>query len=472
MNADGPRARPFPGKACQVGFAVVYQRDDPGRTLSAWETYQRGLWFMSKVTPLENEQARMLFQRAAEIDPGFAPPIVGIALTHLRDALHYGIRPISEAGGLIEPEARKAMAIDPNDSEGQAALALAFLATGEMNTAQNYADRALTLNRNSPFAHQVMGGALMHSARPNDGKTATLMARRLNPRDPVSANAASGLPISYCCDHNYVAAVDTATKCLADYPAFAPPRRYLVATLGQLGRRDEAAAALRQFMAVAPDVFDATVRTRPPYVRPEDHEHILEGLRKAGWQARYLGVDARGRSKRGSGEDAFVSDIRCRCRFEKTLFLPVRNVTPGRRTHIGRNGITALRRVRAAGSRAETGAPARAARPLRPSVSPSILEKPCDSQSRPYPRGGSTAARSSRSRSTIDCNASSRFRATLRAKRRAPVYPRPTRPDQAARQPTNNIPTAFRSVTHRSDRPHPDRASEDCFQPMIEQPLL
>jgi hypothetical protein len=33
MNADGLRTRAFPGKVCQIGFAVVYQRGDPGRTL-------------------------------------------------------------------------------------------------------------------------------------------------------------------------------------------------------------------------------------------------------------------------------------------------------------------------------------------------------------------------------------------------------------------------------------------------------
>jgi hypothetical protein len=75
-----------------------------------------------------------------------------------------------------------------------------------------------------------------------------------------------------------------------------------------------------------------------------------------------------------------MSDVQgtgCRSPFEKTLLLPVRNVTPDRRTHLARNGITALRWVRAAGSRAATGSPARAARPFRPSRSPSIMRWPC-----------------------------------------------------------------------------------------------
>ena len=64
------------------------------------------------------------------------------------------------------------------------------------------------------------------------------------------------------------------------YPEFGRVRRYLVAALGQLGRREEAATALSELL-YRPEKL---TRNRPIYLRPEDHEHILEGLRKAGWQ--------------------------------------------------------------------------------------------------------------------------------------------------------------------------------------------
>ena len=88
---------------------------------------------------------------------------------------------------------------------------------------------------------------------------------------------------SYYLERNYAATVEAALRCLANNPANPMPRRYLVAALGQLGRQEEAAAALREWLLVAPGLFDVVVRNRPPYVRPEDHEHMLEGLRKAGW---------------------------------------------------------------------------------------------------------------------------------------------------------------------------------------------
>jgi adenylate cyclase len=58
----------------------------------------------------------------------------------------------------------------------------------------------------------------------------------------------------------------------------------LAATLGQLGHLEEAHAALQRAMSISPAVFELYVSARPLWLRPEDYEHMLEGLRKAGWQ--------------------------------------------------------------------------------------------------------------------------------------------------------------------------------------------
>ena len=52
---------------------------------------------------------------------------------------------------------------------------------------------------------------------------------------------------------------------------------------GQLGQIKEAKEALQKAIAIAPAAFDMYVRGRVPWMRPEDHAHMLEGLRKAGW---------------------------------------------------------------------------------------------------------------------------------------------------------------------------------------------
>jgi adenylate cyclase len=256
----------------------------PPNSLSAWETYQRGLWHFFKLTPAENLQARYLFGEAAKADPVFSSPHVGLSQTYLWDYLFYGSRTATEAARLVEEEAREAIAINSDDAAAQRALASAFLIGGNYHAALDRVDRALALNPNSAGAYRAKASALILMGRYSDGRVDAITSLRLNPRDPISGFAVSLIPMSYYLEGNYETAVDAAKKCLVEYPEFPLARRYLVAALGQLGRRDEAATALSELLTMAPDLPNMMIRNRPPFLRPEDHEHMLDGLRKAGWQ--------------------------------------------------------------------------------------------------------------------------------------------------------------------------------------------
>ena len=86
----------------------------------------------------------------------------------------------------------------------------------------------------------------------------------------------------------YEAAVEAARQAIRSYPDRPGSYRVLAAALGQIGRTAEAKEALEKAIAIAPAQFDSFVRgyvrERYPGLRPEDHAHILEGLRKAGWR--------------------------------------------------------------------------------------------------------------------------------------------------------------------------------------------
>jgi adenylate cyclase len=82
----------------------------------------------------------------------------------------------------------------------------------------------------------------------------------------------------------YAAAVEVAKRAIRSYPDFPQPYRWLAAALGQLGRTEEAKEALEKAIAIVPASFEMYVRGRVPWMRAEDHTHMLEGLRKAGWR--------------------------------------------------------------------------------------------------------------------------------------------------------------------------------------------
>ena len=71
-----------------------------------------------------------------------------------------------------------------------------------------------------------------------------------------------------------------ARRTIRSYPDFANMYRWLAASLGQLGRTEEAREALQKAISMAPRSFDLHVRSRPPWMPRKEHAHMLEGLRK------------------------------------------------------------------------------------------------------------------------------------------------------------------------------------------------
>jgi adenylate cyclase len=78
-----------------------------------------------------------------------------------------------------------------------------------------------------------------------------------------------------------VAAANTVIRAFPEWP---PSYRFRAAALGRHGRTDEAKGALEKAITVATAAFDMYVRGRPPWYWSVDHAHLLEGLRKAGWE--------------------------------------------------------------------------------------------------------------------------------------------------------------------------------------------
>ena len=89
--------------------------------------------------------------------------------------------------------------------------------------------------------------------------------------------------ISYYYERDYAKSVEALRRVMARYPDAPNNYRWLAAALGQLGRTEEARAALRKALELSPQSLEFYTRRRPPWHRPEDYEHMLDGLRKAGW---------------------------------------------------------------------------------------------------------------------------------------------------------------------------------------------
>lgn len=67
-------------------------------------------------------------------------------------------------------------------------------------------------------------------------------------------------------------------------PGFAFGRLYLIASYGHLGRVDDAAWELAEFLVIKPEFNLELARKESLYKRPEDTQLLVDGLRLAGLQ--------------------------------------------------------------------------------------------------------------------------------------------------------------------------------------------
>jgi len=256
----------------------------PPENLDAWAAFQRGLWHVSKFTVEDNAIAQRFFQQAIELDPTFARGHTGLAWAEIQAANVFQTRSLLDAQGSIEALARRAVALDNSDSEARSWLGFTLLLAGDHKGALVEAERALALSPNLAIAHAVRGGILIYSGRPKDGVAALQQYLRLDPRDPFVGTYLLQVSIGHYFSGDYETAVEVVKQVIRSYPGNPLSYRWLPAALGQLGRIDEAKEALQEALTVAPGIFDLYVSRRAPWFRQEDHAHMVEGLRKAGWR--------------------------------------------------------------------------------------------------------------------------------------------------------------------------------------------
>ena len=250
----------------------------PPESLGAWEAYQRGLWHVARASATDARSAQELFERALAIDPTFAPAYAALAREIGNLGLRYSARPTEEALRTAEHFARKGVALDPIDAEAQATLARLLFSQGDRQDSWEHLSLALSINPNSAWVNLVKGEMLILDGSPTAGRNSIVTAMRLDPSSPYNVSAMAGMVLAYYYERDYCVAIESAKRTIVRYPGDRRSHALLAAALGQLGRRDEAKAA---WSRAAP--FKSLVNSRPGLFREEDYEHVLDGLRKAGW---------------------------------------------------------------------------------------------------------------------------------------------------------------------------------------------
>ncbi len=144
-------------------------------------------------------------------------------------------------------------------------------------------ERAIELNPNNAYARVAVGHAMTVQGRPDDAIPYIEKGISLNPQDPINYLYFSFLAQAHLLARRYEEATVWAGKAIRWRPDHPLPHLVMATSLGHLGRLDDARAELNACEQIHPG-YTANTNNWGTYKHPDDSEHFLDGLRKAGWE--------------------------------------------------------------------------------------------------------------------------------------------------------------------------------------------
>ncbi|MDJ0957387.1 MAG: adenylate/guanylate cyclase domain-containing protein [Arenicellales bacterium] len=251
----------------------------PTRNLEAYDYFQRAkrkfyLWGSDN-----KRMALSLYQKALELDPEFAEAYAGVASIASRVWRWgmAGVLPGPVARQLAFSAASKALALDPNNGEAYSVLGWSQLVEGEYEQAIATARRAVSM-QSSPDIYAQLAGVLGYSGRHAEALTVMEQALRQEPKPPPTFHGMLGWVLFW--NGQYEEAIESLEKAREGGVEYFP---FLAASYAELNRHDEAKAIVKKIRDHFPTVSLAWVQSAYTYYqRPEDLEHHLNALRKAG----------------------------------------------------------------------------------------------------------------------------------------------------------------------------------------------
>jgi adenylate cyclase len=226
-------------------------------------------------------EARQLLERSISLDPSYARAYALLSHTHLIAWVYrldedYLSPPALERAHRL---AWKAVQLDPNLPIAHANLGHVLTFEGQHEQSIAEFDKAMALNPN--FTDWRFGPTLVRAGEPARAIQVLETHMRYDPFYVASVPFALGVSRYFL--KEYSEALPLLREFTSRSPNVSQGHIWLAASRAQLGRLDEARAEAAEVLRLDPKyTIDGTQRRLALYKRPEDAEHLLDGLRKAG----------------------------------------------------------------------------------------------------------------------------------------------------------------------------------------------
>lgn len=228
-----------------------------------------------------NLKARAQFQRALELDPGYARAHANLALTYARETVfRYSER---HSPALVErglEAAITAIQLDSTIPDAYLALGVLNLAIGRHDNALSAARHSIRLDETFSDGYALLAEVAAHGGDLEEGLAAIQHAKRLHPRYPFIYDWIEGHILFM--SERYMDALPLLQEVARRNPRFYRGLVMLSATYGQIGNLPAARETLNKAGQVRPGTVFASEAARLPYAANDRRERLSAGLRLAG----------------------------------------------------------------------------------------------------------------------------------------------------------------------------------------------
>ncbi|MBT7759563.1 MAG: adenylate/guanylate cyclase domain-containing protein [Rhodospirillaceae bacterium] len=257
-------------------------RRKPPDKLDAWDLYQRGLASFFQPENVTLIEAIEFFDRATEIDPGFALAWARAAWARTHNLLNVKTDDRERLLREAREKARMAMRLDPNDPICVLAQGDMMMHTGEHDLGIAKLQEAVALNPNSAEIHYVLAKALDIAGRQEATIEAVERAIQLSPRDAAISRLYATRAMANFHLGRYEAAVAGARQAMhGSNPTPWSSVCYAMA-LFRLGEEDQAKEAMKDVYANLPQFSLSFARETLSHFAQGTSNNVLETLRRMG----------------------------------------------------------------------------------------------------------------------------------------------------------------------------------------------
>ena len=250
----------------------------------AYELYQRGMFHHYRQSKQDNIEAQACFRRALAIDAQYPQAMAALA-NAVCVAANIGWAEDTESSYKEAYElGQRAITLDPRYPNARFALGGVCMWTRRSERGIAECEEAISLNPSFAAVHVLLGQMYLYAGRREEAIERAEKGIRLSPSDPRMFIWLPALAEAHYQMRHYEEAVEAGRRSWSLNRNWPHGLRYVVAGLAQLGRIEEAQAALAELRLMDANLeFSASVFRRV-WPNPADVDHLLEGLRKAGFK--------------------------------------------------------------------------------------------------------------------------------------------------------------------------------------------